>query len=227
MAKNVKKGATQPSPTKVTLDDYARIRNKVLGPTVRQLFPKKSDLVDKKGALKGDMDIDTLNKLLAVMDAFLNRPKQQPTRVNGKFAKASEPDASLVAALKKFAEDKTNTLRQRVEAQAAIAALRATNPAKRKSIQSAAKRAGALHSKVWYQIEYFLDDDSLDFGKMDAAAFGTFVQGVVDGDFEVSEDDLQSMSPQQRKQLEDALGQGNTGDAISSQARKIIDEALE
>lgn len=226
MAKSVKKAATSPSKNKVTLDDYSRIRNKVLGPTTRQLFPKKSDLVDRKGNLRGDMDIDTLNKLLAVMEAFLDRPKQEPTRVKGKFAKPSEPDAALVAALKKFAEDPANTLRQRVEAQTAIAALRATNPAKRKSIQSAAKRAGALHSKVWYEIEYFLEDDSLDFSKMDANAFNTFVQGVVDGDFDLTDEMLDEMTPAQRKQLEDALGQGNAGDAVSSQARKIIDETL-
>lgn len=224
--KGIKKTATSPNPSKTTLDDYGRIRSKVLGPTARQLFPKKSDLVDRKGNLKGDLDVDTLNKLLAVMDAFLDRPKEEPTRKNGRFAKAPEPDAALVEALKKVATNPANTLRQRVEAQTAIAALRATNPAKRKSIQSAAKRAGALHSKVWYEVKYFIEDDELDFSKMSQSAFNTYVQGVIDGEFEITEEMLDEMTPAQRKQVEDALGQGSAGDAVSSQARKIIDEAL-
>lgn len=273
MAKNVRKAATQPSSTKVTLDDYARIRNKVLGPTQRQLFPKKSDIVDRKGNLKGDMDVDTLNKLLGVMGAFLNRPKPPQPRVNGKFAKAgtptasgkamrkqpsgmsktstkptlggtssitpgslpsvggitsvsSEPDAALIAALQKQATSPTATLRQRVEAQAAIAALKSTNPAKRKTIQSAAKRAGALHGKLWYEVKYFIEEDALDFSKMSQNSFNEYVKGVINGDFDLTDDELSEMTPGQRKQIEDALGQGSTGDAISSQARKIIEEAL-
>lgn len=179
MAKPKKKKSKKIVPT--SLDNYTQIRGKEIGPSLRDLIPKKSELVTRQGTLLVDKDV--LEDLFKAIDE-LRKGAQIERDAKGRFKKREE--LGMDALLKELRNDPHLTQNQRIKAATSQILRRTLDQPQARSVQSRLKSSGALRNQAWYEMEYFVNQGKVDIDLLTDEQADMLSRAIIDGTVDIT-----------------------------------------
>lgn len=171
-----------------SLDNYTEVRGKLIGPSLRPLLPKKSELVDRQGRLK--VSKSTLDDLFSAIDKLRVKGVQKERDSQGRFKKTE--DLGLDKMIDAIRNDPHLSRDERTQAAAAAILRKTLDPGVARQAQNIAKSSGAIRNKDWYSAKHFvedLDDETgaiiLDISRLTEAQKEQIKKGIEDGTMNV------------------------------------------
>ena len=191
--------------TPITADTWTQIKGKEVSKTLRGLMPSKKEIFNKDGTLKISQSV--YNTLVVQIDAARKSPlKPERDEITKRFKKAPNPVLAIDKLIKKLA-DNQKSLSADEKALLAAVQIRRTHmdPGVAKMAQGKAKSANILHSSVYYEVQYFLDEGTFDVDEVDDDNIEEILILAQNGDINLSDEDEKEL----RRRLKEYNGESD------------------
>lgn len=181
----------------INIENYGEIRRN-FSSSLRKYMPTKRELIDRKtGELK--VDKQTLDDLFAAIEEYKTRPtkgtRRNKTGIERGFERALEIDNALTKngsiAASRF------KLSPNEKTKIAAARLFSKNIKDYQVAKDLSAQARSVRDREFYVIKHYIDDQSLDVGKMSDTQVTKLLDGIADGSIDssgISDSELEKLA---------------------------------
>lgn len=174
-------------PNKITLDNYSDFRTNILRSTSRAMFPKKSELVDRKGNLK--VSKETVDALMEAATRVMKEGFAVYRDEKGRFVKKGDrPELALDQVIKEIKKDNTLTEDQKISAIATEITLSTLDETEKRQLQSRLKSSGTIRDQDYYSAKHYIDKGGFDVDEVNGEALEALAEAILTGELTVSDD---------------------------------------